>query len=108
MLIDKILSDSSDESFYNTMNFHIGCKNKNPINGNINNSQHQQDVDVEEKDNTHVSLETLLRQMFDEILGKSDSAKQTNETDSIRNLNNLSSYQVIATSQIDRTVYLNK
>ena len=120
MLMDEILSDNSDESFYDTMNgntsiairqsdnilntseyydstsffslpdtkSHANCNNENPI--NVNNSQHQQDVKAEKKDNTHapVSLKTLLRQMFDEILGKSDSAKQTNETDSTRNVDN--------------------
>ncbi|KAK1116947.1 hypothetical protein K0M31_017100 [Melipona bicolor] len=120
MLIDEILSDTSDESFYDTMNentsiaikqsenisnmseyydstsflslpdtkSHTNCKNENLI--NVNNSQHLQDVKAEKKDNTHtsVSLKTLLRQMFDEILGKSDSAKQTNGIDSTRNLEN--------------------
>ena len=101
MLVDGILSDFSDESFYSAMNgdtsitmkqnenildtseyhdstsflslpdtkSHANCKNKNPI--DVNNSQHQRDVDAEGNVHTthkHVPLKSLLRQMFDKIL----------------------------------------
>ncbi|XP_033315394.1 myb-like protein D isoform X1 [Bombus bifarius] len=50
---------------------------------NSSNLQHQQDMDTEKdnfKTNKDVSLRTLLRQMFDEILGRHDSTKQLDKT----------------------------
>ena len=50
--------DSTSFSSLPNTKSHASYKDKNPI--NVNNSQYQQDADAEEKDNTHVSLETLL------------------------------------------------
>ncbi|XP_060816535.1 putative uncharacterized protein DDB_G0267716 isoform X1 [Bombus pascuorum] len=62
------------------------CVSNNLTNDYLQNSsnlQHQQDMDTEKdncKANKDVSLRTLLRQMFDEILGRHDSTKQLGKT----------------------------